>query len=80
MLDRIVKLNETVNSILQRSENKKHADKRLSSLEITHVQELCTVLKPFYIVTEKLSSQKFATQSMIIPALSALYNSVTFKF
>lgn len=76
MLDRILKLNETVNKILQRKEFSKHAAKRLSDLEITHIQELCSVLKPFYLVTEKMSSQKFATQSMILPAINALNKAV----
>ena len=76
MLDRILKLNETVNNILQRKEHSKHVDKRLSDFEITHIQELCSVLKPFYVITEKISSQKFATQSMILPAINALNKAV----
>ena len=79
MLERILKLNDSINNILQRKENKKHADKKISDEELTNITELCNVLEPFYYVTVQISSQKFATLSMVIPAVHALYESVIFQ-
>ncbi len=81
MLERILKLKTIIRSILNRTENSHHLEKNLSGPEYEKIENLCLVLEPFYLVTVKLSTQKFATQSIIIPAIDALYNSViSYKF
>lgn len=80
MLDRIVKLNDAINNVLQAKANVKHAEKKLSEDELTKITELCCVLEPFFLITEKLSSQKFATLSLIIPSIHSLYEAVIISF
>ena len=53
-------------------------DKRLSDNDISYLKDLCVVLEPFYLITLKLSSQQFATLSMVTPSVQVLYNSVSY--
>ena len=72
MLDRILKLHESVTRVLVKRENEHHFHKNLEKEEIQKIRELCDILEPFYIITVKLSTENYATLSLILPSIYVL--------
>jgi hypothetical protein len=76
MLKRVVSLKDSIKRVLHQREGETHANKNLSDIEYTHINELCSVLKPFFSMTERLSAEKYPTASVIWPAQLYLYSEV----
>jgi hypothetical protein len=73
MLKRVVSLKDSIKRVLHQREGETHANKNLSDIEYTHINELCSVLKPFFSMTERLSAEKYPTASVIWPAQIYFY-------
>ena len=54
----------------------KHRNKALTDQEIAKLKDVCQVLETFFEVTQLLSGEKYATQSVILPSQSYLYKAV----
>ena len=68
MLDRVIRLYKSITRVLYIKGNEHHKDKNLKDSEIADLKEICNVLKPFSIITEKLSGEKYPTISIIVPS------------
>ncbi len=51
---------------------RKYKDRILTDTELNLIRNVCKVLKPFALVSEKLSAHKYPTISIIRPALHVL--------
>ena len=80
MIKRVLTLHESVEKVLKKHENKKHADKILSLNEKLLLNELIAVLEPIFQITEKTSGQKYPTMSIILPAIEKLNQTVNCNF
>ena len=65
MLERIVRLYDTITQVLEDRNFKKYKDHHLTLVQLEIIKKLVIVLKPVYIVTCKLSSEKHSTLSQI---------------
>ena len=79
MLSRLVKLKDAVKRVLHLRENTNHLEKNLTDDEYKNMEELCSVLEPFFKSTEMLSGEKYCTQSLIWPTQCKLYKKVAHK-
>jgi histidinol phosphatase-like PHP family hydrolase len=76
MLKRVVILKNSIKHVLNLREGEAHVDKDLSDEEYHKIDELCSVLEPFFLMTERLSAEKYPTSSLIWPAQIKLYSEV----
>ncbi len=76
MLERILRLNESIESVLYNYDNQKYLHKRLDMDDIKKIKVLCEVLKPYFLITELLSGEKYATQSIVLPSANMLLEKV----
>jgi hypothetical protein len=76
MLKRVVTLKNSIKRVLNLREGVSHVDKDLSDEEYQKIDELCSVLEPFFLMTERLSAEKYPTSSLIWPAQIKLYSEV----
>ena len=76
MLSRIVCLFKSITKVLVAQDNLEHIRKNVFESDITKIQDLLVVLEPFFLITEKLSTAKFPSISMILPATHQLYKLV----
>ena len=76
MIERVLVLSENIRRVLNLNGNEKYLDRCLTNNEITDLGDLIRVIKPFDVVTEKLSGEKFPTRSIIVPSMKMLYKNV----
>ena len=76
MIQRLVLLHKSVTRVLHTKENEQYLDKNLSDEEIIELKEVCEVLKCFYLITEKMSGEKYPTLSIILPSIEILKKTV----
>ena len=79
MLSRLVKLKDAVKQVLHLRENTNHLEKNLTDDEYKNMEELCSVLEPFFKSTEMLSGEKCCTKSLIWPTQCKLHKKVAHK-
>ena len=72
----VVKENKKKNDEMKKSSAFKQS---FESEEYKNMQELCSVLEPFFKSTEMLSVEKYCTQSLIWPTQCKLYKKVAHK-
>lgn len=72
MLERLIKLNNYVSTVLDM--NHKYSDRKLTNEDIEKLTQIVAVLKPFYLVAEKLSGEKYFTRSHICSSIMKLYS------
>ncbi len=78
MLERIVRLYDTITQVLEDRNFRKYKDHHLTLVQLEIIKKLVIVLKPVYIVTCKLSSEKHSTLSQILPSIYYIRKNVTF--
>lgn len=76
MLERVIRLYKSITRVFYIKEHEQHKDKNLTESEIKDLKEICTVLNPFFLITEKLSGEKYPTISIILPSIELLKKSV----
>ena len=79
MLERIVRLYDTITQVLENRNYRKYADHHLTMDQLEIIKKLVYVLKPVYIVTCKLSSDKHSTLSQILPSIYYIRKQVSYK-
>lgn len=78
MLERIVRLYDKITQVLEDRNFRKYADHNLTLAQLEIIKKLVIVLKPVYIVTCKLSSEKNSTLSQILPSIYYFRKNVTY--
>lgn len=76
MLARLVETFQSVNRVLVAYRNEEYIAKNLTQNEIVQIKELLIVLEPFFLVTERMSTEKYPSLSMVLPATYTLYKKV----
>ena len=76
MIERVLLLSENIRRVLNLNGNEKYLGRFLTPNEIKDLADLIKVIKPFDVVTEKLSGEKFPTWSIIVPSMKMLYKNV----
>jgi hypothetical protein len=78
MLERIVRLYDKITQVFENRNFRKYADHHLTMDQLEIIKKLVCVLKPVYIVTCRLSSDKHSTLSQIMPSLYFIRKHVNF--
>ncbi len=76
MLTGILRLRAAISTVLSKKELHKHRNMDQNDHEIKKIKSVVKVLEPFYITTEKISGEKYAISSLILPSCYYLYNRV----
>lgn len=74
MLERLIKLNGAVTTVLSLNRYSEYVERILTNEEVLTLTQIAAVLKPFYLVTEKLIGEKYFTRSIICPSIVKLYS------
>lgn len=79
MLRRIVKIGASVVRVLNVPCNANYKSKILNDEEQNIISDVTKVLAPFFVVTQKLSAEKYVTRSIILPSIVYLYQETEIK-
>ena len=69
MLERIIRVYDEIQQVLANKRFKIQAENNITLSQLEIIKQLVKVLKPVYIVTCKMSSEKVSTLSQILPSI-----------
>jgi hypothetical protein len=81
MIERILELCKSINRVLLKEQNvHKYGHQILEEQEIIKLKDLCKGLREFFHSTVTISTEKYATQSKVLPIIHVIDKSVSFFF
>ena len=69
MLERIIRVYDEIQQVLANKRFKLQAENNITLAQLEIIKHLVRVLKPVYIVTCKMGSEKVSTLSQILPSI-----------